>query len=34
MVARGRRVRGGLGEMDEGEWEMQASSYGISKSWE
>jgi len=24
----------GLGEIGEGEWEIQASTYGINKSWE
>ena len=24
----------GVGKMDEGEWEIQISSYGINKSWE
>ena len=25
---------GGMGEMGEGDWEIQASSYGMKKSWE
>jgi len=33
MVA-GRKDVGGMGRMSEGEWEMQISSYGMSKSWE
>ena len=32
MVARG-EVGGGMGKMGEGEWGIQASSYGIHKSW-
>ena len=35
VVARGRgREDGELGKMGEGEWEIQASSYGMSKLWE
>ena len=30
MVARGEEQRG-MGKMSEGEWEMQASSYGMNK---
>jgi len=33
MVARGERV-GGMGKMGEGEWEIQASGYGMNKLWE
>ena len=28
------RDGGELGKMDEGEWEIQASSYRMNKSWE
>lgn len=31
MVARGERS-GGMGKIGEGEWEIQAFSYGMSKS--
>ena len=33
MVARGEGYRG-IGNMDEKEWEVQASSYGMNKLWE
>ena len=33
MVAREEGV-GGLGKVVEGEWKIQASSYGRNKSWE
>ena len=33
MVARGKRG-GRMGNIGEGEWEIQPSSYGINKSWE
>ena len=32
MMARG-KVGGGLGKMGEGEWETQAPSYRMKKSW-
>ena len=33
MAARG-EVGEGMSKMGEGEWEIQASSYGVNKLWE